>query len=163
MKKTLCLFFIAVIISSLLCGCSVGNSNTKQYQIKEELIDIYLIDDNVKEKLYSFFNSAEKSYDSFNKNGDLSKFIESVYDDFCVFNEELKATANIQARVEADPETNRHLVSYYIEFTLASEPMLALPLEYLDNPDDIDESDVFSAVNSISQYFCGIDIFSTTD
>ena len=168
MKKFFTLFLIVSLICSLLCGCSADDpkssknrddSTINKYHIKEELIDVYLIDENIEKKLYDFFNLAETSYKEFKKNQDVYQFICSIYDGFDEFKQDFEDNANINERIETDREANRYLMFYYTDFVIAYEPILSLPLEYYENFDDIDETDVVSAVNSISQYFCGVDVF----
>ena len=146
-----------------MCACSGNSLKTNKYHIKEELIDVYLIDENIERKLYNFFDLAETSYEKFKNDQDTYQFIQSTYDAFDEFRLALESHANLNARIEPKTESGRQLASHAIDFAIAYEPMLALPLEYYEDPNNIEETDVFLAVNSISQYFCEVDLFIIID
>ena len=159
MKHLIYIFLIIVLVCSCLSGCTNESSVNENYAIRDELVDAYLINDNVEDKLYDFFDTAETSYSKFKKDRDIYQFIQTVYNSFEGFTKDLNANANIKSRIEADREANRYLASYSVDFAVASEPILSLPLEYYENPDNVNETKVFLAINSISQYFCEVDIF----
>lgn len=160
MKRLFSFIMIMVILGSSLSGCAVSS---KQYHIKEELVEAYQINEMAEHAVSEFFTLSKTAYRKYQKNNDMNEFVNTVYDAFIDLHEGLDISANIQSRLGTDKEENKRLASFSIAYTAAVADMLSLPLRYEENPYGVRAEDVLLAVNNISQHFYGIDLFRNVD
>ena len=162
MKKTLSIFLSVVLAGMSLCGCAAEKSETAKYQIKTELIDVYQINAEIEEKLFSCFELAKDSYQKYQEDGDIETFMDTVHDSFTGFHEQLQANADLNRRIQEDRTANAYLAHEFVEYSIAQMGILnvCIAFEQNDYADDKACADeLCAAVNALSEYFCGIKLF----
>ena len=159
MKKNICAAVVIITLLLTFCGCTSKLNSKKNYIIKSEILYVYQINEDIEKELIDFFLLSENLYNMYLINNNEKQFFNGLNDAFMSFKDHFEKNADIENRIKADRINNSHLLSEYTEYTIAIHDILYVNLMFSKDSKNLVVDDVLVAVNNISRYFCGVDVF----